>query len=198
MHVGHISFLQFLLICHLSPAVLARAFPPLNALTIADNGTSAGNLDNCPLYDGIFKRRNIMSNIHGLPHPMYGVFTSVYSFQPPLPIAAFTKFFCDAAIASHNDNVPGRKVQRFSYGALMLEVMAITNVRGVDGNIRAVQGVVYKEFMEAVALWLLDSAQKGWTEFFEAWVTDKAEQGTVYYVQLANTWDSWQYKDLFS
>lgn len=80
----------------------------------------------------------------------------------------------------------------------MLEVMAITNVRGVDGNIRAVQGVVYKEFMEAVALWLLDSAQKGWTEFFEAWVTDKAEQGTVYYVQLANTWDSWQYKDLFS
>ena len=56
--------------------------------------------------------------------------------------------------------------------------------------------MVLKEFVEATALWLLDAAQKGWTEFFQARVVDKAIGDTVYYIHLSNTWDSWMYKSL--
>jgi hypothetical protein len=131
-----------------------------------------------------------MAPIHGLPHPLQGVFEYASSFQPRLPIASFIKFFTDTATLVHNDPVAGRFHQRFTYGSLALEFTAMTKVR-VDGKLKYIEAIVLKEFVEATALWLLDSAQKGWTEFFLARVIDNAVGDTVYYIHMSNTWDSW-------
>lgn len=66
----------------------------------------------------------------------------------------------------------------------------MTKVR-VDGKLKYIEAIVLKEFVEATALWLLDSAQKGWTEFFLARVIDNPVGDTVYYIHMSNTWDSW-------
>ena len=39
--------------------------------------------------------------------------------------------------------------------------------------------VVTREFVQAVSLWLLDTATKGWTGFFRAWVTDVIDNEVV-------------------
>ncbi len=188
MRVDQLSFLPLLYICHLFPVIHARTFR-LNALTVPDDGTRAGSRG-VPSHDEVLKRSNNMVPIHGLPHPLQGIFQYASTFQPPLPIASFTKFFSDAAKAFHNDDTAGRFYHRFTCGSLALEVTAITQIK-VDGKLKYIEAMVLKEFVEATALWLLDAAQKGWTEFFQARVVDKAVDSTVYYIHLSNTWDSW-------
>lgn len=76
------------------------------------------------------------------------------------------------------DPVPGRRVQRIPFGALVLEFIADDDQ----------SQVVTKEFVVAASLWLLDAAQKGWTGFFKAWVMDKTD-GEIVFVRLINAWD---------
>ena len=83
-----------------------------------------------------------------------------------------------AANLAAADPVPGRRVQRISFGALVLEFIA-------DGD---PSRIVTKEFVEAATLWLLDAAQKGWTDFFKAWVMDMAD-GEVVFIRLTSVWD---------
>lgn len=168
--------------------IQARAFR-LSALPVSNDGTRTGPVS-LPSDNEIIARSFNMAPIHGLPHLLQGVFEYTSSFQPRLPIASFTKFFSDTATLVHNDAVAGRFHQRFTYGSLALEITAMTQVR-VDGKLKYVEAIVLKEFVEATVLWLLDSAQKGWTEFFLARVVDKAIGDTIYYIQLSNTWDSW-------
>lgn len=191
MRFDRVSFLHLLCICHLSPTIQARAFR-LDVQTIPNDGSRAGPLGVAPSNE-IFKRSNSIFSVHGLPHPLQGVFQYAYSFQPPLPIASFTNFFRTAAEAFHEDDTAGRFHQRFTWGSLALEVTAITQIK-VDGKLKYIEAIVLKEFVEATALWLLDLAQKGWTEFFQARIVDKDIGDTVYYVHLSNTWDSWMYR----
>lgn len=189
MRIASFSFLHLLLICHLPPTVQSRAFP-LNDILETRNG-SHGDPFALSSQRLPGKRSVVKIPIHGLPHPLEGVFKNVRSFQPPLPIGIFIHFFLSAAQAFHNDIVPGRTFQRFKYGSLILECTAFSKVND-GGAVKMVEAMVTKEFGEAAALWLLDSAQKGWTEFFEAWVVDKAIADTVYYIHVANLWDSWE------
>lgn len=191
MRVDPVSFLHFLYICYFPHAIQARAFP-LDVLTVPNEGTGAGPLG-MPPSNEILKRSNSMVPVHGLPHPLQGVFQYASSFQPPLPTASFTKFFRDAAKAFHNDDTAGRFYQRFTWGSLALEVTAVSQIK-VDGKVKYIEAIVLKEFVEATALWLLDSAEKGWAEFFQARIVDKVIGDTVYYVHLSNTWDSWMYR----
>jgi hypothetical protein len=117
------------------------------------------------------------SPINGLPHPWTGVFKTVASIQPPLPVIVFTHFFTFAAKQAAAGLVPERPYQKITYGSLVLEFWAHNS------------GVVTKELMQAVALWLLDSAEKGWMGFFEARVMDRADQEIIL-IQLGTVWDS--------
>ncbi|CAD6572434.1 MAG: hypothetical protein ASARMPRED_005333 [Alectoria sarmentosa] len=116
--------------------------------------------------------------VYGLPPEWTAVFQTVTSIQPPLITPAFVQFFSTAAKLAAADPVPGRRVQRIPFGALVLEFIANDNQNQL----------VTKEFVEAASLWLLDAAQKGWTGLFKAWVVDKAD-GEVVFVRLTNVWD---------
>lgn len=116
--------------------------------------------------------------VHGLPPGLIAVFETITSLQPPLVNPAFIKFFSVAAKLAAADSIPDRPVQRITYGALALEIIAN------DG-----QGqTVTKEFVEAASVWLLNAAQNGWTGFFRAWVLDQVT-GEIVFIQLINLWD---------
>lgn len=145
-----------LLIVVLSSMTLAAAFPhEYKGLDI--NSTS-------DLLTGLNKRT---SPVHGLPHPWSGIFENVASIQPPLPIQVFAHFFAYAAKQAAADIVPGRPYQKITYGALVIEFWAKNS------------DVVTREFVQATANWLLDSAEKGWIGFFQAWVIDRADQEVI-------------------
>lgn len=116
--------------------------------------------------------------VYGLPPGWTAVFQTVTSIQPPLISPAFVQFFSTAAKLAAADPVPGRRVQRIPFGALVLEFIADN-----DQN-----QVVTKEFVVAASLWLQDAAQKGWTGLFKAWVMDRTD-GDIVFVRLTNAWD---------
>lgn len=116
--------------------------------------------------------------VYGLPPGWTGVFESVTSIQPPLVSPVFVQFFSTAAKLAAADPVPGRRVQRIPFGALVLEFIASNQQNQI----------VTREFVQAASLWLLDAAQKGWTGFFNAWVLDRAD-GELVYIRLSNKWD---------
>ena len=122
-----------------------------------------------------FERRTL---VYGLPPGWTAVFQTVTSIQPPLISPAFIQFFSTAAKLAAADPVPGRRVQRIPFGALVLEFIADNDQ----------SQVVTKEFVVAASLWLLDAAQKGWTGFFKAWVMDRTD-GAIVFVRLTNVWD---------
>lgn len=179
MRVQPSSVLNLLLISQLSSVARARVFPS-NAVAIVANASDADPFS--PLFLNRLGRRGVMEGIHGLPYPWQGVFQTVTSFQPPLPIKAFSHFFAAAAQAAARDRVPGRITQRFTYGSLIFELAAVQR----DGN---GQLVVTKEFMQAAATWLMYEAQHGMTGFFEAWVQDRVTREIVY-VHVATVWDA--------
>ena len=131
-------------------------------------------------------KRNFALKIKNLPDGYTGIFATFVSVSPKLPAAAtFVRFFEKAAALSATDPSPGRRHQRFTFGALALEMA----VRGQNE-------VVSREFVQAASLWLLDTAMKGWTGFFRAWVTDAIDNevveirmGTVFDMPAADIWD---------
>lgn len=116
--------------------------------------------------------------VYGLPPEWTAVFQTVSSIQPPLINPAFIEFFSTAAKLAAADPVPGRRVQRIPFGALVLEFIASDEQNQL----------VTKEFVEAASLWLLDAAQKGWTGLFKAWVMDRVD-GDVVFIRLTSLWD---------
>ena len=114
-------------------------------------------------------KREFTFKIKNLPDGYTGVFTTFVSICPKLPATGtFVRFFQKAAALATTDPSPSRHHQRFTFGALALEVVA-------EGQ----NDVVTREFVQAVSLWLLDTATKGWTGFFRAWVTDVIDNEVV-------------------
>jgi len=179
MRVPPISVLHLLVVCHLSPVAQARVVP-INGIAVPHNVSHADPLPSLD-HRGLGKRSEAMT-IHGLGPLWQGVFRSVRSIQPPLPISAFSQFFLQVARIARSDTVPARPYQRFQYGALILEIMSQTS--------GAVPVPVTNEFVEGAALWLYNEAQNGWTNLFEAWFIDKRDHEVVC-IRVANTWDTW-------
>lgn len=145
------------------------------AQTVPDRGIVVASGDReSPLRTQLGRR----ALVHGLPPGWAAVFETVTSIQPPLISPAFVQFFSAAANLAVADPVPGRHIQRIPFGALILEFIA-----NGDQN-----QIVTKEFVAAASLWLLDTAEKGWTGFFKAWVLDKETEEMVF-VRLGTVWD---------
>ena len=161
-----------LLVLQMAPLpYLAVAKPiPDHAVVVSPDDTRAYPKDR--------SGKRALAVVHGLPPEWTAVFRTISSIQPPLINPAFIQLFSMAAKLAAADPVPGRRVQRIPFGALVLEFIA---------NDRQTH-VVTKEFVEAASLWLLDTAQKGWTGLFEAWVIDKAD-GAVVFIRLKTIWD---------
>ena len=167
MHLLHMLALSMLSITSLPQLAMAKPVP-VHAMVVspANNQASPGTQSS---------RRAL---VYGLPPGWTAVFQSVSSIQPPLISPAFVHFFSTAAKLAAADPVPGRRVQRIPFGALVLEFIANDDK----------SQIVTKEFVEAASLWLLDAAEKGWTGFFKAWVLDRTD-GELVYVRLTNVWD---------
>lgn len=164
LHTLAVPVLPIILFRHLAVA----APIPNHAMVVFSVNTQAR-----PLVQ--FERRTL---VYGLPPGWTAVFQTVTSIQPPLVSPAFIQFFSTAATLAAADPVPGRRVQRIPFGALVLEFIAGNNQ----------DQVVTKEFVVAASLWLLDAAQQGWTGFFKAWVMDRTD-GEIVFVRLTNAWD---------
>jgi len=149
-------------------AALAAALPQ-DAIFVGEKSTN--------MTDSITSHVKRSLSIHGLPHPWMGIFEKVASIQPPLPGDVFTHFFAFAAKQAAADLIPGRTYQRITYGSLVLEFWAQN------------RDVVTMEFIQAVAVWLGDAAEKGWPGFFQAWVIDQADKEIVC-IQMGTVWDS--------
>lgn len=174
--------LAFLL--SLTAAAIAVAIPhPVNSLSLSQ--TPENRLPPPTTVPHSIQKRDFTIKIKNLPDGYTGIFSTFVSISPKLPATAtFIRFFKNAAAQSATDPSPGRQHQRFTFGALALEL--------------AVQGqnaVVSREFVQAASLWLLDAAMKGWTGFFRAWVTDgldnevvEIRMGTVFDMPAADTW----------
>lgn len=167
MHLLHMLALPMLPITLLPYLAVAKPFPDhAMVVTPADTQTRPR----------IQSARRAL--VYGLPPDWTAVFQTVTSIQPPLINPAFIQFFSMAAKVAAADPVPGRRFQRISFGALVLEFIA-----NDDQN-----QVVTKEFVEAASLWLLHAAQKGWTGLFKAWVLDRAD-GDIVFIRLTSVWD---------
>lgn len=131
------------------------------------------------------QRRDLTLRIKDLPDGYTGIFTTFISISPKLPATStFIRFFKTAAAHAATDTKPGRAHQRFTFGALALELV-----------VREANAVVSREFVQAACLWLLDAAMKGWVGFFRAWVTDVVDQevieirmGTIFDMPAADNW----------
>ena len=116
-----------------------------------------------------YQKRDFTLKIKNLPDGYTSIFSTFVSICPKLPVTAtFIRFFKNAAAQSATDPSPGRRHQRFTFGALALEMV-------VEGQNK----VVSREFVQAASLWLLEAAMKGWTGFFRAWVTDDFDNEVV-------------------
>ena len=169
--------LSLLLTYSISPVVQSRALPS-HLLNLSANFSQA---DLPTLFETrAVRKRNEALKIYGLPHAWQGVFKTITSIQPPLPVGSFTYFFLQVAQAARGDPRDTRPYRKYNCGALALEfIPASPN-----------QGGITREFVEAAAVWLFDAAQHGWVDFFEAWVQDPTDKQVVY-VKMANAWDSW-------
>ena len=165
----HANPILLALLLSLTAAAIAIAVPhPINAL-------SPGKAHDHRLPSRIAtqphspQKRDFSLKIKNLPDGYTGIFTTFVSICPKLPATAtFIRFFKTAAAYSASDPSPGRRHQRFTFGALALEL-------AVAGQ----NEVVSREFVQAASLWLLDAAMKGWTGFFRAWVTDGIDNEVV-------------------
>lgn len=172
------TLVHLLLATFLHPAGRVRA-SPVHAVAISpEDGSQIAPHTNTSLDAHLGRRSNAMT-IHGLPRGWIGIFKSVTSIQPHLPLSVFAHLFSIAAHAAATGRLSSGPYQRIAYGALFLEFIPVS-----PNN-----PVVTKEFVEAASLWLLDAAQKGFTEFFEAWIRDQADTEVVY-VKLGTIWDS--------
>lgn len=173
------------LLLSLTAAAIAIAVPhPINAL-------SSGKAHDNRLPSRIATRphsaqkRDFTLKIKDLPDGYTGIFTTFVSICPKLPATAtFIRFFKTAAAYSAADPSPGRRHQRFTLGALALELV-----------VQRQNEVVSREFVQAASLWLLDAAMKGWTGFFRAWITDGVDNevveirmGTIFDMPAADNW----------
>ena len=123
-------------------------------------------------------KRNFALKIKNLPAGYTGSFITFVSVCPVFPATkTFVRFFKKAAALSVTDPSPGRRHQRFVFGALALELA-----------VKRENEVVSREFVQATSLWLLDAAVKGWTGFFRAWVTDGLD-GQVVEVRMGTIFD---------
>lgn len=162
LHMLAVSMLSIELVSRL---VVAKPVPD-RAMVLFPVGTEANSRT----------RLGRRALVYGLPPGWTAVFQTVTSIQPPLVNPAFIHFFSAATKLAAADPLPGRRFQRISFGALVLEFIAN------DGQL------VTREFVIAASVWLLDAAQKGWTDFFTAWVMDISD-GEVVYIRLMNKWD---------
>lgn len=156
------------LLLYLTAATIAVAIShPIN--TLPSSQTPENHLPPPTTLPHSTQKRDFTLKIKNLPNGYTGVFSTFVSICPKLPATAtFIRFFRNAAAQSAIDLSSGRQHQRFTFGALALEL--------------AVQGqneVVSREFVQAASLWLLDAAMKGWTGFFRAWVTDGLDNAVV-------------------
>ena len=121
-------------------------------------------------------------SIFGLPTTWIGVFDHVTSVQSSYPthlvIPAFQEFYYQAARAAQLNTSPCRRYERFVSGCMILEFMADD-----------LDGVVTREFVLAVSLWLSDAAAKGWTDFFRAWILDTSDNELIH-IQMGLIWNS--------
>lgn len=156
------------LLLFLTAAAIAIAVPhPMNGLTPSQAHENPLHSRTTPHQSP--QKRDSSFRIEKLPNGYTGIFTTFVSICPKLPATAtFIRFFKNAAAQSATDPSPGRRHQRFTFGALALELV----VQGQDK-------VVSREFVQAASLWLLDAAMKGWTGFFRAWVTDGSDNEVV-------------------
>lgn len=165
---SHVSPTLLALLFSLTAAAIAIAVIP----TINDLSTSQTYENRLPSQTAQLhshQKRDFTLKIKNLPDGYSGIFTTFVSISPKLPAATtFIRFFKNAAAQSATDPSPGRHHQRFTFGALALELV----VKGQNE-------VVSREFVQAASLWLLDAAMKGWTGFFRAWVTDGVDNEVV-------------------
>ena len=145
----------------------------------AEHAMMVPRADTQPTPEPQLRRRAL---VHGLPPDWTAVFQTVTSIQPPLVNPIFVQFFSTVARMAAADPVPGRHFQRIPFGSLVLEFIA----NGDQSN------VVTKEFVVAASLWLQDTAEKGWTGFFNAWVLNKAD-GEMIFVRLSTRWDQMKF-----
>lgn len=166
-------------------AAIAIAVPhPINPLL--PNQTQESRLPSRITHPHFPQKRDFTLKIKDLPDCYTSIFTTFVSICPKIPATAtFIRFFKTAAAQSATDTSPGRRHQRFTFGALALELV-----------VKVQNEVASKEFVQAASLWLLDAATKGWTGFFRAWVTDgidnevvEIRMGTVFDMPAADTWD---------
>ena len=174
MRIPSRCLLHWMLVCHTALEAQARALP-MDALT---GITIASRVSPAELRQRDLSKRTI---VHGLPSGWHGVYKSVKCIQPPLPTPVFANFFLHVAEAARKDPVWGRSYRKFTYGALVLEFASATP--------DDMSKVVTKEFAEAAALWLFQAAQRGWSNFFEAWILDAGNKELIY-VHVANIWDA--------
>ena len=164
----HANSILLALLLSLPAAAIAIAIPqPSNALSLSQSHDN--RLPSHIIQSHFLQRRDFTLRIKNLPDGYTGIFTTFVSICPKLPATTtFIRFFKTAAAQSATDPLPGRRHQRFTFGALALEMV-------VQGQ----NEVVSREFVQAVSLWLLDAAVKGWTGFFRAWVTDAVDNEVV-------------------
>ncbi|CAF9931293.1 MAG: hypothetical protein ALECFALPRED_004971 [Alectoria fallacina] len=165
---SHASPILLALLLSLTTAAIAIAVPhPINAFSLSHFNEDHLLSQITPPHHP--QKRDFTLKIQNLPDGYTGIFSTFVSICPKLPATAtFIRFFKNAAAQSATDPSPGRQNQRFTFGALALELV-------VQGQNK----VVSREFVQAASLWLLDAAMKGWTGFFRAWVTDGFDNEVV-------------------
>ena len=164
----HVNPVLLALLLSLTAAAIVIAIPhPVNVLHLPQITTPYQRLPAASFRSS--RKRDFTLRIKDLPEGYTGVFTTFVSICPKLPATVtFIRFFRNAAAQAAIDRCPGRHHQRFTFGALALE-LAVQNQNDV----------VSREFVQAASLWLLDAAMKGWTGFFRAWVTDMLDNEVV-------------------
>ncbi len=177
MHLSHIHLILLPLISFFISIIVASAIPHIPHTPSAISSSYPTPPTPSRLHH--FRRRAFAgTRISGLPDGLYGFYADFKTTRPSIPIASvFIRFFRAAASLAAQDPIEGRWKQRFSYGALVLEMIAVEHL-----------GFVSREFVQAASLWLMDAAMHGWTGLFEAYVVDRADGETVY-LRLGTIWD---------
>ena len=170
-------FLSYIFLASIAyPAGRALASPLLSTLTPTGNDTDA--YANALIHINTPRiRHRSMGTINGLPNGWTGIFKTLTSIQPPLHSVEFTYLFTNAArLAAANAFRPQNR-QRFLYGALTLDIIAL-----------GANTWVTPDFVQGASLWLRELVRAGWDDFFEAVVMDQ-RSGETYYLKMGNTFD---------
>ena len=122
-------------------------------------------------------RRRNTGSITGLPSGWTGIFKTMTSIQPRLHSVELQFLFTNAArLAAANAFRPQNR-QRFLYGALTLDIIAL-----------GANTWVTPDFVQGASLWLRELVRAGWEDFFEAVVMDQTNR-EAYYLRMGNTFD---------